>query len=177
MVTIEQVRQLETKIAKAIEYVNQLTGENNLLREENGLLRGKLESSLKRVDELEASVQRFKDDQARIEEGVIAALDRLNQFEDAIGKRSSSVQAVVTSSLSVDKPTDSPGQLTAGDPASLDPATAVSADANPAVPVQTLVVEESDFFQGLISPGADFPPKEEPLQNIGEAGAGELDIF
>ena len=98
MVTLEQVRQLETKIAKAIEYVNRLSAEEKLLREENNLLRDKLESSLKRVDELEGSIQRFKEDQCRIEEGIIAALDRLNQFEDAIGKSLSSVQAMVASS-------------------------------------------------------------------------------
>jgi FtsZ-binding cell division protein ZapB len=114
MVTLEQVRQLETKIGKAIEYVNRVNAEDKLLREENGLLRGKLESSLKRVDELEESVQRFKEDQGRIEEGIIAALNRLNQFEDAIGKSLTNVQALVASSsldvpsVSIDKPTDGP---------------------------------------------------------------------
>jgi FtsZ-binding cell division protein ZapB len=106
MVTLEQVRQLETKIVKAIEYVNRVSGESSLLRDENNLLRGKLDDSLKRVEELEDLVQRFKEDQGRIEEGIIAALDRLNQFEDAIGKSLTSVQALVSSPPSVGTPAD-----------------------------------------------------------------------
>jgi hypothetical protein len=70
---------LETKVARAIEYVERVTGENALLQE-------KLESYQKRIDELEVLVQRFKEDQGRIEDGILSALDRLNQFEDAIEK-------------------------------------------------------------------------------------------
>jgi hypothetical protein len=79
MVSLEQVKLLETKVARAIEYVERVTGEN-------ALLRGKLESYQKRIDELEVLVQRFKEDQGRIEDGILSALDRLNQFEDAIEK-------------------------------------------------------------------------------------------
>jgi chromosome segregation ATPase len=77
MVTFEQVKLLETKIARAIDFVDRVT-------EENALLRGKLETYQKRIGELEVLIQRFKDDQGRIEEGIISALDRLNRFEAAI---------------------------------------------------------------------------------------------
>ncbi|MDR2021084.1 MAG: cell division protein ZapB [Treponema sp.] len=83
MVTLEQVRLLETKVAKAIDYVNQVSGENSRLRVT-------LESCRKRIDELEVLVQQFKEDQGRIEKGIVSALDRLNQFEDAIEKSLSS---------------------------------------------------------------------------------------
>jgi hypothetical protein len=79
MVSLEQVKLLETKVARAIESVDRVTGENALLQE-------KLESYQKRIDELEVLVQRFKEDQGRIEDGILSALDRLNQFEDAIEK-------------------------------------------------------------------------------------------
>jgi chromosome segregation ATPase len=79
MVSLEQVKLLETKVAGAIEYVERVTGEN-------ALLQGKLESYQKRIDELEVLIQRFKEDQGRIEDGILSALDRLNQFEDAIEK-------------------------------------------------------------------------------------------
>jgi predicted nuclease with TOPRIM domain len=79
MVSLEQVKLLETKVARAIEYVERVTGENSLLQE-------KLESYQKRIDELEMLIQRFKEDQGRIEDGILSALDRLNQFEDAIEK-------------------------------------------------------------------------------------------
>jgi FtsZ-binding cell division protein ZapB len=79
MVSLEQVKLLETKVAKAIDYVQRVTGENAVLQD-------KLDSYQKRIDELEVLVQRFKEDQGRIEDGILSALDRLNQFEDAIEK-------------------------------------------------------------------------------------------
>ncbi|MDR2184879.1 MAG: cell division protein ZapB [Treponema sp.] len=74
MVTFEQVKLLETKVAKAIDFVDRVAGEN-------ALLRGKLETYQKRIGELEVLIQRFKDDQSRIEEGILSALDRLSRFE------------------------------------------------------------------------------------------------
>jgi hypothetical protein len=77
MITLEQVKLLESKAARAIEYVERVS-------RENAQLQGKLDSYQKRIDELEIVIRQFKEDQGRIEEGVLAALDRLNQFEDAI---------------------------------------------------------------------------------------------
>jgi chromosome segregation ATPase len=91
MVTLEQVKLLESKVAKTIEFVNRITDENSLLK-------GKMETYRQRIDELEGLVQRFRDDQGRIEEGILSALDRLNQFEDAIGRSLSTVQAAVEKS-------------------------------------------------------------------------------
>ncbi|MDR2900673.1 MAG: cell division protein ZapB [Treponema sp.] len=79
MISLEQVKLLETKVAKAIDYVNHLTGENAMLKE-------KLTGYQTRIDELEVLIKRFKEDQGRIEGGILSALDRLNQFEDAIEK-------------------------------------------------------------------------------------------
>lgn len=77
MVSLEQVKLLETKVSRAIDYVKKIT-------EEKELLKGKLESYQKRIDELEILIQRFKEDQGKIEDGILSALDRLNQFEDAL---------------------------------------------------------------------------------------------
>jgi chromosome segregation ATPase len=77
MITLEQVKLLESKAARAIEYVERVS-------RENAQLQGKLDSYQMRIDELEVVIRQFKEDQSRIEEGVLAALDRLNQFEDAI---------------------------------------------------------------------------------------------
>ena len=82
MISLEQVRLLETKVTKVIDYVKKMTEENSRLKE-------KLDSCQKRVEELEVLVQAFKDDQGRIEDGILAALDQLNQVEDAIGKTAS----------------------------------------------------------------------------------------
>jgi FtsZ-binding cell division protein ZapB len=85
MVTLEQVKLLETKVAKAIDFVKQVTEENNALK-------GKVDSYEKRIDELEILIRHFKEDQGRIEDGILSALDRLNQFEDAIEKSLSPVR-------------------------------------------------------------------------------------
>ena len=107
MVSLEKVKLLETRVVKAIEYVEQVAGENaRLLQREAALaqnetallqreaeLRAKLDSYQKRIDELESLVTRFKEDQGRIEDGILSALDRLNQFEDAIEKSLTGKQA------------------------------------------------------------------------------------
>ena len=86
MITLEQVQLLETKVAGAIEYLQRLTAENTALISEKDSLQKKLETNQKRIDELEVLVMRFKEDQGRIEDGIIAALDRLSQFEEAFEK-------------------------------------------------------------------------------------------
>jgi FtsZ-binding cell division protein ZapB len=83
MISLEQVQLLEAKVSKAIEYVQQVNSENAALLSERANLQKKLDANQKRIDELEVLVMRFKEDQGRIEDGIIAALDRLNQFEEA----------------------------------------------------------------------------------------------
>jgi hypothetical protein len=80
MVSLEQVKLLETRIDRAIGYVEKVTVENTAFRE-------KLDAYQKRIDELEVLVRRFRDDQGRIEDGILAALDKLNKFEDALEKK------------------------------------------------------------------------------------------
>ena len=77
MITLEQVRLLGTKVSKAIDTIQKLT-------EENKLLRKKLDGYQGRIHELEVLIQRFKEDQGKIEAGIISALDRLNKFEDTL---------------------------------------------------------------------------------------------
>ncbi|MDR0291136.1 MAG: cell division protein ZapB [Treponema sp.] len=86
MVNLEQVKLLEAKVAKTVEYFERLAKENAALRQREAELQSKLDASQKRVDELEVLVSDFKEDQGQIEEGILAALDRLNQFEKAIEK-------------------------------------------------------------------------------------------
>ena len=79
MLSLEQVKLLDTKVARAVEYVDRLSGENAALRKKFG-------AAGKRIEELEALVTRFKEEQGRIEDGILSALDRLSQFESAIEK-------------------------------------------------------------------------------------------
>ena len=86
MINLEQVKLLEKKVAKAVDYVERLTKENTALHQQKTELQTKLDSYQKRIEELEVLVVGFKEDQNRIEEGILAALDRLSQFEKAMEK-------------------------------------------------------------------------------------------
>jgi len=94
MVTLEQVKLLDSKVSRLIGYVKKANDENSQLKErlnsynkadeENTQLKERLNSYQKRIDELEVLVKQFKQEQSRIEDGILSALDRLNQFEDAV---------------------------------------------------------------------------------------------
>ena len=86
MINLEQVKLLETKVAKAVDYVERLAKENAALHRQETELQARLGSYQKRIDELEVLVTGFKEDQNRIEEGILSALDRLSKFEKAIEK-------------------------------------------------------------------------------------------
>jgi hypothetical protein len=77
MISLEQIRLLESRVEKAVVYID-------LLQDENASLKGKLAGYEKRIQDLEVLVRSFQQDQGRIEEGILHALDRLNAFEDEI---------------------------------------------------------------------------------------------
>jgi len=86
MINLEQVKLLETKVAKTIDFVGKISKENTALLRREAELQEKLETYQKRIDELEVLIMGFKEEQGRIEDGILAALDRLSQFEEAIEK-------------------------------------------------------------------------------------------
>lgn len=77
MLTLDQVRLLENRVEKAVGRIQSLTSENTHLHTQLTTLQA-------RVNELEGLVRVFKDDQGRIEEGILNALDRLSAFEDSV---------------------------------------------------------------------------------------------
>ena len=77
MLSLEQVTLLESKVTRIIEHTKKVN-------EENANLKKNLDSYQKRIEELEVIVQQFKEDQGRIEDGILSALYRLNKFEDAV---------------------------------------------------------------------------------------------
>jgi peptidoglycan hydrolase CwlO-like protein len=165
MVSLEQVKLLETKIAKAIDYVERVTGEN-------ALLQGKLESYQKRIDELEVLVRQFKEDQGRIEDGILSALDKLNQFEDAISKSLSAPEAKkaepAASKQAASKTSEKP--LSAGKVPAEKPA------AGKIVP-DNAGTEDPDSADDLFDDQADDLSLDIKDPLAGGAGNGELDIF
>jgi len=169
MISLEQVKLLEAKVARAVEYVEQVKAENTALVSERAELRAKLEANQKRIDELEVVVMRFKDDQGRIEDGILSALNRLNQFEEAIEK-----------SL-VDKQTAGTGKKTAAkdETAVKAPPAKATAVKIPAVkaPAKTKEPEQPNSAEMFF----EIPEKnieEDAEQMNGDSPAeGELDIF
>ena len=77
MVTLEQIRQLDAKVAKAVELINQLRMENTALTE-------KLKNYQQRIDELEVLINDFKESQGEIEEGILHALSELDKLDHSI---------------------------------------------------------------------------------------------
>ena len=84
MLNLDQVKLLETKVAKAVEYVERVAGENAALHQKEEELQATLESYQKRIDELEILIAQFKEEQGQIEDGILSALDKLNWFEEAM---------------------------------------------------------------------------------------------
>jgi FtsZ-binding cell division protein ZapB len=181
MINLEQVKLLETKVAKAVDYVEYLAKENTAMHRQETELQTRLESYQKRIDELEVLVMGFKEDQGKIEEGILAALDRLSQFEKAIEK-----------SLR-DKP--AAAKAAAKEPAahSAKPshaaALAAVAEADGSANGQTCF-EIPEASAEALPDSADSPPQggndiSDPLENTPDnkpaadaaAEGGELDIF
>ena len=77
MITLEQIKQLDHKVRKAIDKITTLKSENNMLQE-------KLDNYQLRIEELEVLIDTFKEDQSEIESGIIDALNQLDILEDNI---------------------------------------------------------------------------------------------
>jgi FtsZ-binding cell division protein ZapB len=84
MATLDNVKLLEAKVAKAVEMVKQLVRANAELTEENKQLKKKIDAFQNQVNELEFSILAYKEDQQHIEAGILSALERLNQVEDSL---------------------------------------------------------------------------------------------
>lgn len=180
MITLEQVKLLETKVSKAIDTIQHLTDENKLLRE-------KLEGYQSRIQELEVLIQQFKDDQGKIEAGIISALDRLNKFEDILELELNSKQHTEAAPLAAHPPVHPAQQTVTPQVAAHEAAPATDKSVEQAVPPQ------ASIQNGTVDPDSDeailaiLEQEEKARQNtltanpapeFKEASSGaELDIF
>jgi FtsZ-binding cell division protein ZapB len=183
MISLEQVKLLETKVAKAIDYVEKVTAERDALQE-------KVAAYQKRIDELEVLAIRFKEDQSRIEDGILSALDRLNQFEEVIEKSLVSKPAGrgAKPESSHKRQSDNAGAENAKSSSGLAQAAAArppksAAPAAESVEESPAILAEGIFFEipeeGVTeNAGEDSPPDAES-RDRGEAPPDnrELDIF
>jgi len=184
MINLEQVKLLETKVAKAIDYIERLTGENAALNQREAEQQKKLENYQKRIDELEVLVLRFKEDQGQIEDSFFATLDRLSQFEDAMekclntGKEKAPASAAPASAAPAAKPVKTVKQ-----PA--PPNASASQTAAPKPENVKPAVQSDDLVDGKIC--FEIPESESSVQDIDDITDplaedipekdGELEIF
>jgi chromosome segregation ATPase len=171
MINLEQVKLLEAKVSKAIDYVERLARENAVLRRQELELQARLGSYQKRIDELEVLVVGFKDDQGRIEEGILSALDRLSQFEKAMEKSLKDAKASTSKSAGTKAAKESAGKPEAED--------AAQGQTCFEIPENTA---EGDIPDPLTeTPSADGAPStdETPLIDVNSVPEedGELEIF
>jgi hypothetical protein len=158
MVTLEQVKLLESKISRAIDFVGQVTEENIRLK--------------KRNEELGDTIAKLQEEKVKVEEGIVSALGKLNQFEDAIERSLSAVKGPAAAAHAPAKPAPVPAAPTAPAPAAVAPAATAPAQTSPApaaaqprpaVPSAYMVDEEE----------ADV----EDTSAEDDTGEAELDIF
>jgi hypothetical protein len=134
MITLEQIRLLESKITRAIELIR-------ILKDENGTLRKGLESAQKRMKELEVLVDGFKTDQREIESVIVRTLHNLDELEEsaAAGKRSEHAGA-----SSASAPASPPAAPTPSSAPSAPVASALKSEAAESHPPRRAPVEATE---------------------------------
>jgi chromosome segregation ATPase len=99
MITLEQIQTLDEKVTAAVQVIRSLKVENASLQE-------KLDQYQNRIDELEVLINTFKKDQGKIEQGIINALEQLNELEDAIAEEASEPEPAVEEPVEVQEPVE-----------------------------------------------------------------------
>jgi FtsZ-binding cell division protein ZapB len=82
MISLDQILLLEQKVEKAVEKITQLQTENDALRSKCSELTNALSSKTEQISS-------FEQDQSKIENGILKALERLNSIENSVLKAAS----------------------------------------------------------------------------------------
>lgn len=77
MLNLDHIKLLEDRVEKAVNLIKTLSDEKDLLKME-------IEERDKRISELENLILVFKDDQLKIEQGIVNALNQLSAFESSV---------------------------------------------------------------------------------------------
>lgn len=104
MITLDQIKQLDVKVRKAIDKINSLKSENSMLQD-------KLDTYQLRIEELEILIDTFKEDQGEIEHGIIDALNQLDSLEESESVSEESSQRETESSDTVEKAEESDSDI------------------------------------------------------------------
>lgn len=173
MLNVEQVRLLEERVQRVISR----TGE---LQRENGELRQHLEGYQERIKELEARLEEFVSNQAEIEQGVLNALHRLDEVEDAVVEGAQENRVVTVQPASPAPEDTAPSRDSDGDVNSTNnpPPQQSDVEAHADTPYETETalsnapVENESEHQDVAWDDNDLPQTETE-----EESGPELDIF
>ena len=86
MISLDQILLLERKVESAVEKISQLQSENDALRTKCTELTNALADKSERLSSIEQ-------DQSKIENGILKALDRLNSIENSVLRAGSAASA------------------------------------------------------------------------------------
>ncbi|MCL2126851.1 MAG: cell division protein ZapB [Treponema sp.] len=187
MINLEQLKLLEAKVMKAADYVEKVTGENAALQKKETDLETRLEFHQQRIDELEALITRFKEEQDQIEDGILAALDRLSQFEDAIEKslkEKPAGHAGGAKAAAKDQTRAQPPAMQAAVPSAMPGARKTQAQGATLMEAASMFNESDDSGSGKTcfeipegSAGTDIPDPLDDAMYGKQQGEKELEIF
>jgi chromosome segregation ATPase len=187
MLTLDQVRSLENRVAKALGYIDRLTDENAALRERLG-------GYERRIKDLEVLIRDFQQDQGRIEEGILSALEKLNVFEDAVLEKAGDAAQAAMTPLDAATAKPAAAESAEAEPAEAEPALRLRgraesskkpAPAAPQTPPATAVesgnveIDEAEEIIETIEEGEPDHPDSQDAKSGADASvaSGELDIF
>lgn len=84
MITLDQVQLLEKKVETIVSKINDLQKQNSALQRQNSALQEKNRELIEKNSLLMQKISTFEADQNRIEQGILNALDRLNNMENSV---------------------------------------------------------------------------------------------
>jgi len=163
MVTLEQIKLLESKITRAVNFVVQVTEENSRLK--------------KRNTELEGIIEKLREEKNKVEEGIVSALGKLNQFEDAIERSLSSAKSN-SKPVKEEAPVQQAAPAQQADPAKQQAASAQqAAPTQQAAPVQQAAAPVKPAIPSAYTVNEETEEDSEAMDEIEDSGEAELDIF
>ncbi len=74
MLSLEQIKRLESRVYKAVELIK-------ALKEDNSILKSELKSANERVEELEQIISDYRNNQLEIEQGIVKAIKQLDDID------------------------------------------------------------------------------------------------
>ena len=140
MLSLEQIRRLESRVYKAVELLKAMKEDNNILKSE-------LKSANERVEELEQIISDYRNNQLEIEQGIVKAIQQLDDLDSIDDSLSENTEEPVPSEvISTETSQDNTSPENAKEPvisATADITAGSNASANPETVEETESAEES----------------------------------